>query len=142
MIVTALALAAAVYGLWIAGSPGAERARKLDERRASDLQQLSYAVDQFWNNEKRLPSDLDELTKSRDIYIQSIADPETGATYEYRASGVKAYELCATFQSASVSDRLPKPYARPPEGGDFWNHPAGAHCYQLDVREFGNPKLE
>ena len=47
---------------------------------------------------------------------------ETGEPYEYRVLGPSKYELCATFSMARDADH-----------GVFWNHPAGRHCWTIDV---------
>lgn len=140
-VISLLVVTATIIGLVIAGSPSMERARRLDERRVSDLQQMSYSMDQFWNNEKRLPNTIDELRGNRDVYVQGVLDPETGIPYEYNVKGDKAYELCANFQTSSTASnpKLPEPYYATRGGNDFWSHPDGRYCYAVDIRDFEKP---
>ena len=65
---------AVIGGLIVAGSPQAERMRRADQQRLSDLQQISYAVDLYWNRQDKLPATLQDLTTSPDVYIQSVRD--------------------------------------------------------------------
>lgn len=134
LFVSLIALAVVVVviaGLFTAGSPGAERTRRADQQRVNDLQQISYAVDQYWTRNGSLPSSLDELAKSPDVAIQSIRDPQSGEPYAYRqASPLGEYQLCATFESATPQDA-----ARPvPPPDTFWDHDVGEKCFELQTR--------
>ena len=51
----------AIAGLFASGSPSNERAKRLDEQRVSQLESISYAIDQYWNQNKSLPATLTEL---------------------------------------------------------------------------------
>jgi hypothetical protein len=52
----------------------------------------------------------------------SLKDPETGQPYTYRVTGKTTYELCATFSLERKSEQ-----------NVFWNHPAGEHCFTINV---------
>ena len=60
-VVGTAVVAAIAAGLVLIGSPSAERMRRLDEIRVSDLMQLSRAVDFYWKREGALPPSLDTL---------------------------------------------------------------------------------
>lgn len=119
-------------GLWTSGSPAKERARRLDDRRVSELQSISYAMDQWYRLNQQLPDSLDTLSKGRDVFVQSIVDPDTSIPYEYRVLNSMRYELCATFETDSGADGSPSP-AMYREANRFWEHPAGRHCYAIDI---------
>lgn len=126
----------AIGGAYLAGSPASVRKTSLDNRRVSDLQSITYAVENFWRVQKKFPASLDELKKTRDVYIGSVQDPETFAEYEYQVTGGMTYQLCAIF-SMPTETRTEKGspiYAYPYQGSEFWNHPAGRFCYSLEVR--------
>jgi len=138
-VVAAVTLVA-ISGLWISGWPAAERARKIDERRVGDLQSISYAVDNYWLTQGQLPASLETLQSTRDIYIGSIVDPETNASYEFRATDADSYELCATFVTDTKNDKdamagKPLPYPDGREGNLFWQHVIGRTCYAIDVNK-------
>jgi len=136
-IVVAVVSIVAVSGLWIAGSPAAERARRFDERRTSELQSISYAIDNYWSINKALPRDLATLQETRDVYVGSIVDPETGMPYEYTLTDSDTYSLCATFTNSSPETTTTQPYN--PNTSKFWEHNAGRTCYQIDVRKPTSP---
>ena len=52
----------------------------------------------------------------------SIVDPETGEPYAYRVLDDRRFELCATFDTVRKGDF-----------DVFWDHPAGRHCFVIDV---------
>jgi uncharacterized protein DUF5671 len=123
-----------VWGFALAGSPRSERLRRLDERRVEDLKAIEEAIDRIClgptstrpegppEMKKPLPKTLDEIVASAPSDRPSIVDPATGAPYEYRITGQTTLELCATF------DR-----ARDESWDVRWNHPAGRHCFEIDL---------
>ncbi len=125
--VSAVVAAAIIGGLILVGPPARERIRRLDDRRVEDLRALARAVDVYWTRQKSLPASLEELTAEED-FARRTRDPETEALYEYRVLGDKEYELCAHFSRAmNERETLLQP--------DFWDHPSGRWCYQLEARE-------
>lgn len=110
---------AVILGLKLAGSPAAERDRRLDVRRAEDLAAVARAVDVYYARRDRLPAALEDLTGT-----VTIADPSSGRPYDFRPLGPKRYEVCATFSRQSED----RGYA------DFWTHGQGRQCFQLDVK--------
>ena len=128
----------AAYGLYLSGSPSQERARKLDAQRVNDLQQITYAVDQYWAQKSSLPETLDELRSTRDIYLNNVRDPETAQPYEYHRADADSYQVCANFTTAFQNDMNAPPTSMPypmNTGSTFWNHPIGIHCFDVDVRK-------
>ena len=134
-VAVGLALATLAWGLWVVGSPQGERLRKLDERRVQQLQSIERAIDRLVRGPyderstdgpapmiRPLPATLEEVRADALPDRPPIADPETGAPYGYRVTGESSYELCATF------DR-----ARDEDDDVQWNHPAGPHCFAIDV---------
>ncbi len=123
-------------GFDMAGSPFSARMRRLDDRRVEDLRALHHAVQQMVTKPdintntvtvvRALPKTLDEIADYENTRQSGrkleVADPETGAKYEYRATGDKTYELSATFDSA-----------RERRHELFWNHPAGKHAFKFNA---------
>jgi hypothetical protein len=108
-------------GFYLVGPPAAERARRMDMRRESDLQRLRLAADLYWTRNGRLPATLDDLAKEAGTQIYS-QDPESGQRYSYSVKSGDIYELCAEFVVES-EDR-----------GGFWSHPRGQHCYTITAK--------
>lgn len=114
---------AALAGLPVAGSPSAERARRLDGRRVDELRGIVNATNVYFGRHQRLPASLGELSAEGGLdVLRRAAD---AGPFEYRVSGDRRYELCAVFEeesrSASDSDR-------------FWAHGAGRQCFQLEAK--------
>lgn len=131
--IVAVVTLTSVAGLWIAGSPAAERARRFDEQRMTDLQSIASAIDTYWSINKTLPRNLDELQNTRDIYLSGIYDPETGTMYEYRSTGAEKYTLCATFATDTKVQDTRTGYI--PEGTKFWQHGIGQTCFPIEIRK-------
>jgi Domain of unknown function (DUF5671) len=100
------------------GSPSNERSRQLDARRVNDLRQISGVVDVYFGRYRRLPASLHELSHEGGMTV-TAGDASLGQ-YEYRVTGEKTYELCATFQRDSSEQ---------PWGDEFWAHGPGRQCY-------------
>src|SRR5918999_3419558 len=92
----AAAIAAVGGGLYVLGSPGEERIRRLDDRRIEDLSGIARAVEVYWSRHDRLPASLDELQKEP-VGDVEYKDPETNKSYEYRPLEAREFELCAEF---------------------------------------------
>ena len=121
-----------VYGLTLVGTPASQRLLQFDERRVSDLQQITFAIDSYWERNKKLPETLENLQDPR-YYLQSITDAKTGMPYEYRIVSENAYELCALFETESSAQEnsraIPKPFSE-----QIWDHGIGRACFTLEVR--------
>ncbi|HEY4434218.1 MAG TPA: hypothetical protein VGM99_07420 [Candidatus Cybelea sp.] len=100
------------------GPPNRARAEALDRKRVEDLGNIAAELhDDYTDAGKPLPA----------AYDSPLRDPATGKPFEYRRLTSERYQLCGTFE-------LPAP-ASPNDvtAPSFWRHPAGRHCYNLDV---------
>lgn len=120
----AVVVAAIVAGVFVMGSPAEQRAERLDARRVQDLRTLSYSLTGRWTQTQRLPVGTPELVDGQ-VMSRLPVDPVSKAPYEYRVTGRRQYELCATF------DRTSPPH----ELGDFWAHEPGRECFAFDVED-------
>ena len=134
-LAAALAVSILAWGLWTVGSPQGERRRKIDERRVQELRSIERSIDRLVRGgyEERpsdgpapmrrpLPATLDEVRAQALPDRPAIIDPATSEPYGYRVTGDSTYELCATFDRAREEDDDVQ-----------WNHPAGPHCFAIDV---------
>ncbi len=115
---------AVVVGLVLLGPPSDERSRRLDEQRIEDLGRLARSVDLHWTRDGSLPLSLGALSDAA-VPGARFSDPGTSQPYGYRVLGDSTFELCGHFEtdwSARSSD-------------EFWSHPPGRFCFELDVRE-------
>jgi len=125
-LIVAFAIA---WGFFLVGSPGARRLERFDDQRLQDLQTIANEIQWMVIDSTKekilkeaLPATLDEAAeRARGKRIQQ-RDPETGEPYRYTVKNETTFELCATFSRPRESDwRV------------FWNHPAGAHCFTINV---------
>ena len=116
---------AVATGFYHIGPREKQRAVQADARRVEDLRSIAQQIG--YRQTPRLPETLAELAPSR---AARLKDPVTNAPYEYRPKSGTGYELCATFATDSAADE---------EGSgqrpNFWSHPKGRHCYQLDASQ-------
>ena len=138
VIAACLVVAAVVVtGFAVAGSPFRQRLVRFDQQKVSNLQTIQGKTVYFWQQKERLPQSLDEL---RDPISGFTAprDPQSGAAYEYRATGALSFELCAEFNLSS-KDALnvpkPEPLYYPYPGGvtENWDHAEGRACFARSI---------
>ncbi|SRR5579872_4459788 len=114
-------VAVLVLGFRLLGPPRNQRDISADERRVQDLRTIAQQI----FNRHSLPANLAELKLGA-----AAEDPVTHAPYEFHAKSGTAYELCATFATASAESDTE--YPRP---NTFWSHSKGRQCFQLDAAQ-------
>src|SRR3989344_653779 len=140
----AAVIAAAIVGGFVtAGSPFEERARRFDERRVQNLQEIHWQIISYWQRKEVLPAKLDDLRDPISGFVPP-RDPETGAEYEYRASGALAFELCASFDTPSTAGPMIGPRL---VGSEFdatynWMHESGRACFERTIDPEFYPPFE
>lgn len=130
-----LVLGVIVWGMFFAGTPLAQRAKRMDELRVSNLRliqeeifNIAYAgVDRYKEGRPftvlphPLPGTLEEVLAKAQYQRPEIVDPETGEQYRYDVED-STFRLCATF---TTERNL---------GYDiFWNHGVGEKCYEFNA---------
>lgn len=131
---TALVLAVLAGGFVIAGTPTTARLEQWDERKLEDLRIIRTEIENIVLEraegdarptvKRPLPQSLEEVRRLAEYRRPQIHDPQTGAIYGYEVIDDTHYRLCATFN-----------LARDKQVDIFWNHPAGRHCFEVDVLE-------
>ena len=129
-IIVGIVVLAVGYGVFLSGSPAKQRALQADERRVSDLQQISFGIDEYWARSQKLPETPEELRDSRYYFVESIIDPITAEPYEYRVVEEKKYELCAVFVLPSTDNKSSLRFP----SSKAWEHEVGRTCFALEVQ--------
>lgn len=120
----------------LVGSPTKQRALRFDGMRSEHLQSLKYSVDAYYEQLGKLPSRLSELNTPPYYFGSATNDPETGVEYEYRVTGKREYELCATFTMSSTEARNNSKISMPVEPNMFaYEHEAGKQCFSVIAPE-------
>ncbi len=134
-VTAVVVLTAIIAGFFVVGSPATQRQRRFDDQRVGDLQSTQAQIINYWQMKEKLPPQLTDLKDSISGFIPPI-DPETGAAYEYNITSPLAFELCATFDTASL-DNETKPQSAVYYGGDpysqNWNHGTGRICFSRTI---------
>ncbi|MFA6603975.1 MAG: hypothetical protein WCT10_04025 [Patescibacteria group bacterium] len=156
--VITLVIAAIAGGLYLSGSPNAERSRQFDSQRLAEVQQIAAAVDSFYARNNRLPADLKVLMQAagtESYLVGSLEDPQTKEPYGYEPQGDSNYLLCAIFDLASETAdqqelKQPMPVREPlPPAATAplvtepltrgrlrtWEHPSGHFCFELNATD-------
>lgn len=125
-----------IGGFFLGDSPKEARARRLDDRRVSDLWSVQSAVEAYWGVKQELPV---ALTDAAELYSNIPADPDTGASYEYLVVSKTDYQLCATFiNRADAYGGIGRSYPYPAQGGayvrDFSAHVQGRDCFDRSIK--------
>ncbi|MFA6428803.1 MAG: DUF5671 domain-containing protein [Candidatus Buchananbacteria bacterium] len=133
-ITSAIVLVTIIAGFFIVGSPTTQRARRFDEQRVNDLQNIKSEIINYWQKKQVLPTKLDTLTDTVSGFT-APTDPATKAAYEYTTSGNLTFELCATFQQASLDQnnttiRYIGIYNEP---ANAWKHNTGRKCFPVTI---------
>lgn len=121
-----IVLVAVVAGLAVVGSPAKERARKRDQQRISNLQELENNIIMYWQAKKALPvalNDLNDATRGITIPL----DPQTRQPYSYTIGEALTFTLCATFEH----DGKGVPNYR--SSDDIWDYTAGQTCFERTI---------
>jgi hypothetical protein len=131
--VVALAVLASVFGgFFIVGTPAAQRERRFDEERITDLQMIQNEIINYWIQKETLPAKLSEMENS----ISGFAvpqDPQSEDAYEYNVLSDLSFELCAEFKTSSRD--FDGAYQMPKYGlfQQNWQYQAGRTCFERTI---------
>ncbi|MCC6198784.1 hypothetical protein IT401_01030 [Candidatus Nomurabacteria bacterium] len=147
-----LVLAAIVWAFTVMGSPFAQRALRLDQRRIEDLQSIQWQIVNYWQQRERLPESFGDMADPLSG-VSLARDPEfqKGKEYEYKKTGDMSFELCATFAEplpegwveygnkggygGEVMPMRDSAVSSAPYYGnaDSWDHKAGRTCFARTI---------
>ncbi len=128
-----LVIGSIVWGFSVLGSPATQRLYKHDDAKIMDLQNINYAIENYYSINNRLPKDFAEIATVN--YGLNVTDLQTQKPYEYTAKDKDTYEVCAEFNKASTN--VDEPSTARPIGYTTWSHPAGRHCFEQTI----NPNM-
>lgn len=132
-LIITVVIAAIVWGFAVIGSPFAQREKRLDERRLSDLQMIQNYITNYWQSKEKLPATLNDLENPL-LGVMIPSDPETRGQYEYRVLGNLKFELCATFKTEGENGNRAIPMIYPPRNQDYnWQHGIGYACFERTI---------
>lgn len=132
--VLAVVLVCVGFGYSLIDSPSVAREIRLDQQQITDLQDIQWRIEAFYQESASFPSNYEALYT--DFPVPEA--PEGREPYEYKITGADTYSLCATFvETTPTSERsITKPIA---VNGDVylqnqnWEHGAGRKCFERKI---------
>ncbi len=123
-----------IAGFFIVGSPASQRARRFDETRISNLQNIQNEIVVYWQQKNTLPQNLEALTNDISGFI-APSDPETKQPYEYTVKGQWQFELCATFKTPSLNKLSTNKFTQNPASlyQQNWQYSPGRQCFSRTI---------
>lgn len=130
----ALVLLCAGYGYSLIDSPSVAREVRLDEQQLSDLQDMQWRIEAYYQETASFPGDYEMLYTDFPVPVA----PEGRESYEYKITGSDTYKLCATFAAATPESE--RSIAKPSvTNGDVylqnqnWEHGVGRKCFERKI---------
>jgi len=114
--------------LFMIDSPGVQRAQDNDQAIISDLQEVQWAIIDYYQREDVLPADLTSL--------QNQVKVEITTPYTYQVTSETTFSLCAIFETNQQIVQRGDYYELDVyglKGGGSWLHAAGEHCFEREV---------
>ena len=104
--------------------------RKADQKVTDDLAKLEQAIDDYAQNNNKLPNDLDDL--SIDDLNRPISEYEFNKLNQEKdlSSTTYRYELCSTFNKEAKDEFSDGNYDN---SAGYYLHEAGRQCYDRET---------
>lgn len=143
-IAVAVAVAGTVIsGFFIVGTPRQARLARYDIQRVNDLQNIQWQVVNYWQQKKKLPVQMSDLSDPISGFVVP-SDPQTKVAYEYKSLSSLSFQLCAVFNAPSratmdgPSNMMSRPYPTAfvdvkGEKIDNWHHESGRTCFDRTI---------
>ena len=123
-----IALVVFVSAFFVVDSPTTARDKKFDVQTIGDVTSVDRAVQNFYRDGGKLPTDLSEIdTSTSSLYYSSDSER---AEVKYEKTSEKEYSLCATFRRSNMNDDN----ERYGSSANEWKHEKGEHCFSRDVK--------
>lgn len=131
-----LILAVFITSLFIVESPRETRNRKIDNLILEDFTEIDRAVNDYYREFNELPEDLDIIQEEFN-YINSddLEDSIHNKRYEYKVTGDRSYEICASFLTSNIKDGSIYQYNY---YGEEWEHESGYQCIKQKLYNTDN----
>lgn len=138
IVALVIMLGSIILGFSVIGSPAAQRERRYDMQRVSDLQSIQWQIINYWQQKETLPLTLEELNDPFSGFVVPV-DPKTDESYEYTKSEGLSFALCASFDNeggdnqyieGSIAMPMRDPYYKV---NDTWQHGVGRTCFERTI---------
>jgi hypothetical protein len=129
VVAVTLVIAVLAFGFFYATSPSDLREERIDDQQVTDLQDMQWHVEEYYQQNGTLPATMDRAYATG---LMPPTAPEGRDAYEYNITDAHNFELCATFASET---RLPSRTYSPVtdaliKNPDNWDHGKGKVCFE------------
>jgi len=131
---TVMVIAALLYGFGNIETPEVVRQMRMDENQVTDLQDMQWKIESYFNTNQALPEDIATAYGRLALPVAAEGMP----AYEYIVKDETSYELCATFTHPSAS--AAEKYNLSIVDANFnWEHSSGEWCFTRTVKDLAEP---
>lgn len=121
------------FGFYVMGSPYAQKQKRFDADRVTDLQIIQGEIVSFWQAKQKLPATLSDIENPIKGFAVPV-DPSNKSQYEYVVKDKLSFQLCATFSKETPAGVAVENFSRPVymyKGGvdENWKHGVGRVCF-------------
>lgn len=135
----ALVLIVLISGFFFIDSPVEVRRQRYDQNIILKFDQIYNAVNAYYNENNKLPSDLNKILSGGSSYYlieNDILDPSTNKPIEYKIINNDSFELCSTFRTENKSQANDKSRFVDTR----WLHDSGYQCLRQRVSDIDGIK--
>lgn len=138
-----IVLASMIWGFSIMGSPATARAKRFDENRIADLQNIQWQIVNYWQQKGKFPKALADLEDPISGFRVPV-DPDNKEAYEFTLGEGYAFKLCGNFSRSNIGEKerlagrgeFSSPYPSAAIVADksgrveSWEHEEGRYCFE------------
>lgn len=125
------------FGFYVMGSPYAQKQKRFDADRVSDLQMIQNQIISYWQTKNNLPVTFKDIEDPISGFIFP-SDPLTKVPYEYVVTGKLSFQLCATFSRETPTGATSGIFSEPAFPyknvmDENWQHGVGRACFDRTI---------
>jgi len=146
--ISVIILVSIILGFSVLGSPQTQRMIRYDNQKISDLQNIQWQIISYWQMNGTIPQNLSEISSDQQYFVIPT-DPQSRESYEYKATGLMTFKLCANFNQTDetnqyqYADVAPMGYPASTKisviQNNNWNHQAGQQCFSRVIDPVAYP---
>ncbi len=129
VVIASIVVLSLGYGFYLAGSPQSQRLVRFDDLKANNLQTIQDRLVYYWQQKGSLPVNLTGLNDPISGFNVPV-DPQNNQPFEYKLTGLRAFQLCAVFNLDNVSSTTAPTFGY---ASSNWQHGAGRVCFDRTI---------
>lgn len=123
-----------ITGFSIVGTPHEQQLKSQDQLRSQRIRQLTSEIQNYTHKNKKLPTNISELSSSGSNMIDIATDPVSKAPFVYMVNSPTQFSVCADFSTEVTNDEDMYGYGSGSPGNDNPGiHKKGNVCIKTTV---------